>query len=132
MTVDQRVEQLLARIWSGVNLDEITFTEGNIQCRHLCDIDQNTNSQFNTESSQAVDDNYQPPCLEDFNSPDEEEGEEEIPLPIPGPLGTHTRNPHSEHSSREQSSKSLRESLERHLGTIIEEMFQQQSTLESE
>ena len=123
LTVNQRVESLLAHIWSGINLDKMTFTEGNIWYRHLWDIDWNTNPQFYTESSQAEDNNYQPPCLEDFDSLDKEEGEEEIPLPIPGPSGTHMRNPHSEHSSGEQSSESTSESLERHLGTIIEEMF---------
>ena len=42
----------------------------------------------------------------------------------------HTRNPHSEHNSAEQSSKSMSDRLERHLGTIIEEMFQPRTTLE--
>ena len=71
-----------------------------------------------------MDDNYQPPHVEDFDRPDEEEGEEEIPLPIPGPLGTPTRNLALEHSSGKQYSESTRDRLERHLGTIIEEMFQ--------
>ena len=132
LTVDQRAEHLLAHIQSGINLHKIAFTEGNIWYRHLQDINQNTNPQFYTELSQAADDNYQPLCLEDFDSQDEEKGEEENPLPIPGPSGTHTRNPLTEHSSGEQSSESMSESLERHLGTIIEEMFQEQTTLELE
>ena len=132
LTTDQRVENLLACIWSGVNLDKSTFTEENIWYSHLCDIYWNANPQFYTEVSQAVDNNYQPPCLEDFNSQDKEEGEEEIPLAIRGPMGTHMRNPHLEHSSRKQSSESMSESLERHLGTIIEETFQEWTTLELE
>ena len=112
-TVDLRVEQLLARIRSDINLDQIDFTEGNITFQHLWNIDQNTKPKFYTESSQHADDNYEPPCLEDFDS-QEEEGEEENPLPIPDLLGTHTRNPHSEHSSGEQSSESTSKSLERH------------------
>ena len=132
MTVDQRVEQLLARIWSGVNLDEIASTEGNIQYCHLHDIYQNANPQFYTEWSQHMDDNYKQPCLEDFNSQDEEEGEEEIPLYIPEPLntGTHSGILPSEHNSGEQSSENMRETLERHLGTIIEETFQERTTPE--
>ena len=92
MTVDQRVENLLVRIWSGINLDKVVFQEGHITYHHLCNIDQNANPQFYTKLSQAADDNYKPPCLEDFDSQDEEEGEEENPLPIPGPSGTHTRS----------------------------------------
>ena len=77
-----------------------------------------------------MDDNYQPLHLEDFVSQEEEEGEEENPLPIPGPLGTYMRNLHLEHSSGEQSSKSMSARLERHLGTIIEDTFQPGTTLE--
>ena len=95
--VDLRVEQLLAQIRSGINIDEIAFTEGNITFWKLQNIDQNTNPVFHTESSQHADDNYEPPCLEDFNSQEEVGGKEEISLPIPGPSGTHTRKPHSEH-----------------------------------
>ena len=94
-----RVEQLLARIRSGENLDEIAFAEGNITFWQLRNIDHTANPKFYTESSQHMDNNYQQPCLEDFDSQEEEEGAEEIPLSIPGPLGTHTRNLHSEHSS---------------------------------
>ena len=104
--------------------------EGNITFQQLQNIDWNTNSEFNTELSQEEDDNYEPPCLEDFDSQEEQEREEENPLPIPGPSGTHMRNLHSEHSSGEQSSKSMSARLERHLGTIIEDTFQPGTTLE--
>ena len=85
LTVDQKVEHLLARIWSGINLDKVMFTEGHITYHHLWNIDQNANPHFYTKSSQAEDDNYKPPCLEDFDSQEEEEGKEEHHLPIPGP-----------------------------------------------
>ena len=70
-----------------------------------------------------MDDNYQQPHLEDFDSQEEEEEEEESPLLIPGPSGTHSRIPESEHNLDEQSSKNMSDRLERHLGTIIEETF---------
>ena len=95
---------------------EVAFTEGNIIFRHLGNIDQNANPQFYTA-------NYEQPHLEDFDSQREGEGEEESPLPILDPLGTHTRNPNSEHRSREQSSESMSNRLERHFGTIIEDTF---------
>ena len=120
ITVEQRVDQFLARIWSGMNLDEVAFTEGHITYWNLLNIDCNTNPQFYTDLSDAVDDNYEPPHLEDFDSQEEEEGEEESPLSIPGPLGTHLRILPSEHNSDEQSSENTRDRLERHLGTIIE------------
>ena len=132
LSPEERLEELLACIWSGENLDKVAFQEGQITYPQLWQIDQNTNPQLYSESSQHVDNNYEQPCLEDFDSQDEGEGEEEHPLPTPGSLGTHMRNPPTEHSSGEQSSKSMRESLERHLGTIIEEMFQERNTLESE
>ena len=104
--------------------------EGNITYWQLPNIDCSENPKFYTKSSQHAYNNYQPPRIEDFDSQDEEEGEEENPLPIPGPLGTHTRNAHSEHSSGEPYTESMRESLERHLRTIIEETFQPRTTPE--
>ena len=73
---------------------------------------------------------YQPPCFQDAQSEEEEEEEEEgeeeeeHPLPIPDPSGTHLAIPRSEHNSPEQSSERSRELLDKHLGTIIETMFQ--------
>ena len=49
---------------------------------------------------------------------------------IPGPLGTHSRILQSEHNSDEQPSENTRDRLERHLGTIIEEIFWERTTLE--
>ena len=106
--------------------------EGNITYWQLPNIDCSENPKFYTKSSQHAYNNYQPPHIEDFDSQDEEEGEEENPLPIPDPSGTHMRNPHSEHSSGEQSSDSTSDRLERHLGTTIEETFQERTTLELE
>ena len=122
------LEGLLACIRSGVNLDKITFTEGQITFRHLQQIDRNANPQFYTESSQHKDNNYEQPHLEDSSS----QGEEEHPLPIPDLSGIHSWIPPLEHSSREQSSESTRESLERHLGTIVEETFWLWTTPEPE
>ena len=99
LTVDQHLNGLLTRIQSGINLDKITFTEGNIQYRHLCDIDCNENPQFYMELSQHEDDNYQPQCLDELDSQDEEEGEEENPLPIPDPSGISSSTPSSEQDS---------------------------------
>ena len=39
MSTEQRVENLLAHIRSGVNLDKVTFTKGHITIRHLWNID---------------------------------------------------------------------------------------------
>ena len=68
-----------------------------------------------------MDNNYKPP--HDEASENEGEDEESSPLPIPDPLGTHLRIPESEQPSEEQSSESRSYRLERHLGTIIGEMF---------
>ena len=127
----QRLEDLLTHIWSGENLDEITFAEGNITYCQLHNIDWSTNPHLYSELSHHMDDNYKPPCLEDFNSQEEEEeGEEESPLPIPDPSGTHSRIPQSDTNSEEQSSESMSDGLKRHLGTIVEEMFQLRTTPE--
>ena len=72
-----------------------------------------------------MDDDYKPPHHKESDSPaeDEEEGEEEIPLPIPDQTRINSPIPSLEQDSSEQFSNSMRESLERHLGTIIEETF---------
>ena len=95
-------------------------------------MDRKANPHFYTELSNAVDDNYEPPHFEDFDSQEEEEGEEENPLPIPRPSGTHLRILPFECNSEEQSFESMSDRLERHLGTIIEKMFQERMTLELE
>ena len=129
-TVDQRVEQLLARIWSGINLDEIAFTKGHITYRHLQNIDGNANPHFYTELSNTVNNVYKPPCQEDFDSPREEEGKEENPLRIPDPSRTHLRILQSGTNLEEQTSENMSNRLERHLGTIIEETFWERTTPE--
>ena len=86
------------------------------------------NPNFYTQVSLLEDADYQPPHSQDVQSDGEEEEEEEVeedrPLPIPDPLGTYLVIPHLEHNSPEQSSERSRESLDEHLGTIIEAMFQ--------
>ena len=74
--VEQRVDQLLAHIWSGINLDKITFREGNITYQNLWNIDRNANPQFYTDLSDTADNNYEQPHLEDLEQQGEEEEEE--------------------------------------------------------
>ena len=127
LTPEQRLESLLARIRSGEISDEVAFSEGNITYRQLWRIDQSANPHFYTKASIQRDADYKPPCVEESGpqgEEEEEEEEEECPLLIPDPMGTHSEIPHLEHNSQEQSLESLRTSLDEHLGTIIEEMFQ--------
>ena len=80
-------------------------------------------------------DNYEPPHHKESDSQDEdeEEGEEEIPLPIPDRTRINSPIPSLEQDSSERFSNNMRESLERHLGTIIEETFRERSqTLKSQ
>ena len=126
IAADLSVDQLLAQIQSGIDLDQVAFTEGNITYWHLQNIDRNANTQFYTESSSVVDDNYEPPCHEDSETMGEEEEEEEISLPIPGPSHLspiHLTTQELEHCSNEQLSENKNYKLDRHLGTIIEERF---------
>ena len=78
-----------------------------------------------------MDNNYEPPHHEESDSQDEdeEEGEEEIPLPIPDRMRINSPIPFSEQGSSERFSNNMRESLERHLGTIIEETFRERSQM---
>ena len=122
----------MTRIRSGGNLDEVAFPDRHITYHQLRQIDWNANPQFVTELSQHADNNYKQPHLEDFGSQEEEEGKETNSLPIPEPLGTHLRIMWSGHNSGEQSSESMRDRLEEHLGTIIGETIQLRTTLESE
>ena len=84
---------LLAHIWSGVNLNEVAFPEGNITYCQLWRIDQSSNPHLYTKASLQEDAAYQPSCFQDTqsNGEEEEEGEvkEDQPLLIPDPLGTH-------------------------------------------
>ena len=100
--------------------------------QNLQNINRKTHPEFYTNSSDPVDNNYKQPCLEDSEQWGEEEEEEESPLPIPGPSGTHLRIPESEHNSNKQLLESTSDRLERHLGTTIEETFQERTTLELE
>ena len=76
-----------------------------------------------------MDDNYEPTRLDESDSQaeDKEEEEEEIPLPIPDQTVINSLISFSEQDLSEQFSNNMRESLERHLGTIIEETFQEWS-----
>ena len=86
-----------------------------------------------------MDDNYEPPRHKESDSQDEdeEEGEEETPLPIPDRTRINLLIPSLEQGSSKPSSSSMRDLLERHLGTtiemLIEETFRERSlTLESQ
>ena len=116
LTADQWLDMVLTRIWSGINLDEPAFAEGNITFRQLRNIDRNKNPEFYSELSQHVDNNYEPPRHEELDSlaEDEEEGEEEIPLPIPDRMRINSQILSSEQDLSEQFSNNTRESLERH------------------
>ena len=119
---------LLVHIWSGRDLDEVAFEEGNITYCQLWRIDQSSNPHLYTEASLLEDAAYQPPGYQDSQDKGEavEEVEEEElpPLPIPGPSGIQSMIPPSEHNSPGSSLERLRDSLDEHLGTIIEAMFQ--------
>ena len=136
LNLQQHLEALLARIRSGEDLNEVAFTEGNITYRQLRRIDQLSNPHLYTKVSQLGDADYQLPRFQDTQSEgeEEEEGEveEECPLPIPDLSGTHLVIPHSEHNSPKQSSERSRESLDKHLGTIIEATFQLPESLVSD
>ena len=127
-TPRQRLAALLTRIRSGRDLDELAFPEGNITYRQLRRIDQSSNPHLYTEASLQEDAAYEPPCYQDDQDEgevvEEVEVEEEPPLPIPGPSGIQSMIPPSEHNSPGSSLERLRESLDEHLGTIIEETFQ--------
>ena len=136
MSPGEHLEALIACIQSRENLDEVTFTEGHITYCQLQRIDQSANPQFYTKVSQLEDADYQLPCFQDDQSEGEEEEEEEkveeCPLPIPDPSETCLEIPHSEHNSPEQSLERSRESLDEHLGTIIETTFQLPESLVSD
>ena len=135
-TPSQRLASLLARIWSGVNLDEVAFSEGNITYRNLRRIDQQSNPHLYTEASLQEDAAYEPPHYQDDQ--DKEEAEEEVeveeqePLPVLLPPRIQSATPRSEHSSPELSQERLRESLDEHCGTLIETMFHLPESPESD
>ena len=64
---------LLARIRSGINLNEVAFPEGNITYGQLWRIDQLSNPHLYTEASIQEDAAYQPPHYQDAQSEGEEE-----------------------------------------------------------
>ena len=88
------------------------------------------------------DTDYQPPRYQGNQSEEEEEEEggtqveeepvEEHPLPIPEPSGIHLRTPPSEHNSPVSYEERLNESLDEHLGMIIETTFQLPESPESD
>ena len=135
-TPQQHLAVLLARIQSGINLDEVAFPEGNITYRQLRRIDQLSNPHLYTKASLQEDAAYQPPHYQDVQSEgeEEEEGEveEECPLPIPDLSGTQLLIPRSEHNSPEPSLERSRESLDEHIQTMIEATFQLPESPESD
>ena len=101
LTPEARLDTILERIRSRVNLDELAFSEGNLTYQQLRRIDQLTNPQFYSEVSLLEDADYQPPRVEDpepLGEKEEVEEEEEHPLQIPDPSGTHLRILPSEHN----------------------------------
>ena len=112
---------------SGVNLDEVAFTEGNITYRNLQRINQQSNPHLYTEASLQEDTAYEPPRYQDAQ--DEEEAEEEAeveeqqPLPVLLQPTIRLATPHSEHNSPELSLERLSKSLDEHFGTLIETTF---------
>ena len=124
LTPERRFEDILEQIQSGVNLDELVFSEGTITFQQLRRIDQGANPQCYTEASLLEDGDYELPQVEETETQEgEEEEEEERPLPIPGPSGIHSRILPSEPNSPNSSKVRLRTSLDEHLGMIIEETF---------
>ena len=136
LTPQQHLANILARIRSRINLDEIAFQEGNITYRQLRRIDQGQNPHLYTEASLHEDAAYEPPRYQDI--PEEVEEEEEIeveeqqPLPISLQPRTQSAIPNSEHNSPASSQERLRESLEELCGTIIEAMFHLPESPESD
>ena len=127
------IADLLARIQSGENLDEPAFGEGTLTYRQLWRIDQLRNPHLYTKASLLEDADYQLPRYQGNQSEEEEEEEgetqeeegqeEEHPLPIPDPSGIHSWIPPSEHNSPVSYKERLNESLDEHLGTLIETTF---------
>ena len=97
-------DQVLAQVRSGVDLDDLVFSEGNITFQRLRNIDHNANPHLYSKLSVTADDNYEPPHHKDPET--EQEEEEEHPLPIPGPscpLPIHLTTQELEQFSSEQS-----------------------------
>ena len=67
------VQQILQRIWSGMDLDQVTFNKGGITFWNLWDIDHFNNPQYYHDSSSAAGKN----SLSRFPGETENEGEEE-------------------------------------------------------
>ena len=126
-TPHQRLAALLTHIWSGVNLDELAFTEGNITYCQLRRIDQSSDPHLYTEASLQEDAAYELPRYQDDRDEGEEEEEVEVeeqqPLPILLPPRIQSATPPSEHSSPGSYLERLRESLDEHCGTLIETTF---------
>ena len=128
LTPRQCLTALLTRIRSGVNLDEVAFSEGNITYQNLRRIDQQSNPHLYTEASLQEDAAYEPPCYE--GAQDEGEAEEEVeveeqqPLPVLLQPRTQSATPPLEHNSPESSQERLRESLDELCGTQMETTFQ--------
>ena len=136
LTPQQRLATILTHIWSGINLDEITFQEGNITYRQLWRIDQGQNPHLYTEVSLQEDAAYEPPhyqdVLEEVEEEEEVEVEEQQPLPILLLLRIQLATQSSEHNSPKSSQVRLRELLDEHCGTLIEATFHLPESSESD
>ena len=126
LTPKARLDTILERVRAGIDLDELAFLEGSLTYRNLRQIDQLTNPQYYSSVSLQEDADYQPPRIEEpepLGEEEEAEEEEECPLHIPDPSGTHSRILPSEHNSEDLSEERLRTSLDEHLGMIINKTF---------
>ena len=136
LTPQQRLANILTHIRSGINLDEITFQEGNITYRQLRRIDQGQNPHLYTEASLREDAAYEPPRYQDVPEEVEEDEREEVeeqpPLPVLLQPRIQSATPPLEHNSPESSQERLRESLEELCGTLIEATFQLPESPESD
>ena len=91
---DLTIQKIFVQIWSGVDLYQAVFTDGNITFCHLRAINWILHPELYPESSDALDENLEQTFCKDSES---EEEEEPLPLPI---LGT-SLTQESEHSLNE-------------------------------
>ena len=125
---DLTVGQIFVQIRSGIDLDQLTFREGNITFQNLRNINCNANPEFDNKLSDTVDENLEQRFPKE---PENEEEEEHLhPLPIPGPTLTHESEPSSSNLLLGSMNGELERCLGIHLETEIEEAFRERTTPE--
>ena len=123
-TADLTVDQIFAQIRSGVDLDQLTFWEGNITFCNLHNIDCDANPRFYNELFNTVDHSFEKTSHKETEN--EEEEEELHPLPVPDWSLTQEWEP----SSSNLQLKNMNNKLGKHLETEIEEVFWERMTME--